>query len=65
MRVSEQALVALGCTEAVLWVASDNSATRRFYERGGWHHDGAEDTYNLPRTGVSVVRYRKELTSAG
>lgn len=61
MEASEEALRDLGCAEAVLWVAADNTATRRFYEAGGWSHDGAEDTYNLPGTGVPVVRYRKRL----
>jgi GNAT superfamily N-acetyltransferase len=62
MAASERALADLGCEEAVLWVAAANHTTRRFYEAGGWIHDGAEDTYNLPGTGVPVVRYRKHLT---
>ena len=61
MQHAEAALTDLGCHEAVLWVATANTPTRRFYEAGGWHDDGAEDTYELPGVGVGVVRYRKRL----
>ena len=63
MVAAERALVALGCPRAVLWVAADNRSTRRFYEAGGWTHDGSEDTYDLPGTGVPVVRYSKDLSA--
>ena len=63
MVAAEHALVAMGCETAVLWVAADNQATRRFYEAGGWIHDGSEDTYDLPGTGIPVVRYRKDLST--
>jgi L-amino acid N-acyltransferase YncA len=50
-----------GFDEAVLWVLEDNPRTRRFYELGGWRHDGEvrDDTY-LERP-VRVVRYRIAL----
>jgi ribosomal protein S18 acetylase RimI-like enzyme len=61
MATAEDALTERGCREAILWVAVDNGATRRFYEAGGWTLDGGEDTHDLPGIGVPVVRYRKAL----
>jgi GNAT superfamily N-acetyltransferase len=51
----------IGFTTATLWVHRDNELGRSFYERGGWHADGAthdDDTFGAP---LPHVRYRIEL----
>jgi GNAT superfamily N-acetyltransferase len=59
----ETAVVWLGVrwSEAVLWVAEDNPRARRFYEVGGWRHDGerVETFYGVD---VTEVRYRLDLS---
>jgi ribosomal protein S18 acetylase RimI-like enzyme len=58
-----------GYEEATLWVVTDNSRARTFYESLGWRLDGSERKENLAIEGmegdeVTVVRYRLELNSA-
>lgn len=55
-----------GYTAATLWVVAENRRTRRFYERLGWHVDGARRRELLAVEGeegddVEVVRYRLDL----
>ena len=47
--------------EATLWVLSDNSRARSFYEAAGWRCDGGRQV--VERLGVAApeVRYRKLL----
>ena len=57
----EASLAACGYDEAVLWVATDNVRARRFYEREGWHADGAARTEDVDGAVVDETRYRKQL----
>jgi GNAT superfamily N-acetyltransferase len=54
-------LCELGHADAILWVLEDNPRARRFYERAGWHHDGATRSIEIFGLQVLEVRYRKEL----
>lgn len=60
-----EALRALGCTEAVLWVLEGNARARRFYDRAGWAPDGTREDRPFEAGGhhalVSEVRYRTAL----
>jgi ribosomal protein S18 acetylase RimI-like enzyme len=48
-----------GFVEVTLWVLEENRDARRFYEKHGFHLDGATRRY--PRTQVPEVRYRIRL----
>ncbi len=61
---AEDALAAEGFTEATLWVLDENPRARRFYERAGWHDDGARQHERFFETDVTEVRYRKRLGGA-
>lgn len=55
-----------GYRAATLWVVAENRRARRFYERLGWHVDGATRRELLAVEGeegddVQVVRYRLDL----
>lgn len=54
-------LRAQGHRTAFLWVLSGNVRARRFYERAGWHWDGAERTDVIGESSVEEVRYRRSL----
>ncbi|MCZ1012361.1 GNAT family N-acetyltransferase [Streptomyces lydicus] len=45
----------------LLWVLTDNSRARRFYERAGYVADGAVQTDDYDGVAVSEVRYRRTL----
>jgi ribosomal protein S18 acetylase RimI-like enzyme len=45
---------------ARLWVLKDNGRARRFYERHGWHADGAEAPLSVGGNPLEV-RYRRNL----
>ncbi|MGX1762035.1 N-acetyltransferase family protein [Streptomyces lydicus] len=45
----------------LLWVLTDNSRARRFYERAGYVADGAVQTDDYDGAAVSEVRYRRTL----
>jgi ribosomal protein S18 acetylase RimI-like enzyme len=47
--------------DATLWVLEDNPRARRFYERAGWHADGAAKEDEFLGTRVREVRYRMDL----
>ena len=61
MSASLDALLRFGYTEATLWVLGDNERARRFYEAGGWVHDGATKSDDRFGFAVSEVRYRRSL----
>ncbi|MFG3060735.1 GNAT family N-acetyltransferase [Streptomyces sp. NPDC048231] len=46
-----------------LWVLEENVRARRFYERAGFHADGAEEPFDVDGVAVPEVRYVKDLTS--
>ena len=50
-----------GFEEATLWVLEDNPRARRFYECGGWAHDGTVQDEEFLETPVREVRYRISL----
>jgi ribosomal protein S18 acetylase RimI-like enzyme len=58
-RAEEQ--LALEYGEATLWVLEDNPRARAFYERAGWHADGARKAEVRWGVHAPEVRYRKSL----
>lgn len=54
------ALAGDGFASAVMWVLERNERARRFYERRGWHADGARrrERYAIE---IDVIRYRRAL----
>lgn len=46
-----------GYDHAVLWVLATNSRARRFYERAGWHADGAVGRHRFECDERPIVRY--------
>ncbi len=57
-------LAAAGWTSAVLWVLAANERARRFYEAGGWAHDGTERTESIGGARVVEIRYRRVTATA-
>jgi GNAT superfamily N-acetyltransferase len=61
-----RALLAYGLTEldraglrpVLLWVLTGNARARRFYEKAGFHLDGATHTYEVGGATLPEVRYR-------
>ncbi|KOG43034.1 GNAT family N-acetyltransferase [Streptomyces resistomycificus] len=45
----------------LLWVLKENTRARRFYERAGFHADGAEEPFEVDGVTVPEVRYVKRL----
>jgi ribosomal protein S18 acetylase RimI-like enzyme len=64
LRQVTQALVAMGYTEAVLWVEPDNERARALYESEGWVADGGVSTEEILGVTVTDIRYRKPLVSS-
>jgi ribosomal protein S18 acetylase RimI-like enzyme len=54
-----------GFDEAVLWVLEDNPRARRFYEAGGWIHDGGHKVEPIGELEAHEVRYRFDLSQPG
>ncbi|WIM97284.1 GNAT family N-acetyltransferase [Actinoplanes oblitus] len=54
-------LPSIGGDRAVLWVLTENHQARRFYERGGWHPDGATRTEPVNDVPVPQLRYSHPL----
>jgi GNAT superfamily N-acetyltransferase len=54
---------AAGHSRMYLWVLKRNTRARRFYERSGFHADGAEEAFEVDGVPVPEVRYVGELTS--
>ena len=48
-------------TELVLWVFEENAEARAFYERLGWHPDGATQVDDFGGVQPVEVRYRRPL----
>lgn len=47
-----------GLRTVLLWVLTGNARARRFYEKGGFHLDGATHTYEVGGATLPEVRYR-------
>jgi GNAT superfamily N-acetyltransferase len=55
-----------GFERAILWVLATNARARRFYEREGWHADGAAKADDYRGFPLEEVRYvRGDLASDG
>ena len=50
-----------GCTEASLWVLSENQRACRFYEIAGWQTDGATKDEERPGGTLHEIRYRRRI----
>lgn len=55
---------AAGHTRMFLWVLDGNARARRFYERAGFHADGAEEPFEVDGVLVPEVRYVRALTGS-
>ncbi|MFF4773346.1 GNAT family N-acetyltransferase [Microtetraspora fusca] len=55
------AMSSAGYAEATLWVLEGNTRARSFYERNGWHHDGALVVDRSDVLPIRKLRYRKGL----
>lgn len=64
LRQVTKALVAMGNTEAVLWVVPENERARALYESEGWVSDGGISTEEILGVTVTDIRYRKLLVSS-
>ena len=49
---------------AVLWVLEANARARRFYDRAGWHADGAESWSTFDDVRLKALRYVRTFESA-
>lgn len=56
---------AAGHTRMFLWVLKENTRARRFYERAGFHADGAEEPFEVDGVAVPEVRYTAALPLPG
>lgn len=58
---AERELLALGFSEAIVWVPHDSPRARRFFEKAGWHFDGG--SREAVRHGIHLeeMRYRRVL----
>lgn len=61
MREALRQCAALGHERVYLWVVRGNARARRFYERAGFHADGAEEPYEVEGVAVPEMRYVREL----
>lgn len=52
---------AAGHNRLLLWVLKGNNRARRFYERAGFHADGAEEPFEVDGVVVPEVRYARAL----
>jgi GNAT superfamily N-acetyltransferase len=52
---------AAGHGRLLLWVLRENGRARRFYERAGFHADGAEEPFEVNGAIVPEVRYTRAL----
>jgi|SRR5580658_201790 GNAT superfamily N-acetyltransferase len=56
-------LASAGYSQATLWVLQSNERARRFYEIGGWIHDGAAKSDDSHGFAMHEIRYRRHLSS--
>ncbi|MFC8240550.1 GNAT family N-acetyltransferase [Streptomyces chartreusis] len=61
LQESVRRCTAAGRPRMLLWVLKDNARARRFYERAGFHADGAEEPFEVAGVEVPEVRYTREL----
>jgi GNAT superfamily N-acetyltransferase len=61
MRATLDGLADGGHEGARLWVLRGNAPSRRFYERAGFAHDGAENVLDMEGEPVTEVRYARWL----
>ena len=61
LRAVVSELRAAGFADATLWVLGANAHARRFYERRGWHADGATKLHDWQAFVATDVRYRMSL----
>ena len=54
---------AAGRGRMYLWVVEGNTAARRFYERAGFHADGAQEPFEVDGVKVPEVRYARQILS--
>ncbi|MFF5210406.1 GNAT family N-acetyltransferase [Streptosporangium sp. NPDC000396] len=54
-------MTSAGYAQATLWVLEGNTRARSFYERNGWHHDGAVVVDRSDILPITKLRYRKDL----
>ncbi len=64
LRAGLRALLAVGFTEATLWVLPENHRARRFYERQGFVADGTAKVFTLAGAEIPELRYRGSLLEA-
>ena len=58
MRHAREQLRSAGSDQALLWVHAGNRRARRFYEAGGWRHDGAAKDQEALGHLVRLLCYR-------
>ncbi|MES5818913.1 GNAT family N-acetyltransferase [Streptomyces sp. RG80] len=63
LQESVRRCAAAGHTRMYLWVLEGNTRARSFYERAGFHADGAEEPFEVAGVAVPEVRYVRELPS--
>ncbi|MFF1446260.1 GNAT family N-acetyltransferase [Streptomyces sp. NPDC058295] len=61
LQESTRRACALGHSRMYLWVLEGNATARRFYERAGFHADGAEEPFEVEGVAVPEVRYLGHL----
>ncbi|MGW8065491.1 N-acetyltransferase family protein [Streptomyces ziwulingensis] len=62
LRESVRRCTAAGHARMLLWVLEGNARARRFYERAGFHADGAGEPFEVEGVAVPEVRYARRLT---
>ncbi|MGV9287243.1 N-acetyltransferase family protein [Streptomyces sp. NPDC003719] len=62
LRESVRRCAAAGHARMLLWVLDGNARARRFYERAGFHADGAAESSDVDGVAVPEVRYARQLT---
>lgn len=62
LRESAGRCAAAGHPRMLLWVLEGNARARRFYERAGFHADGAVESSDVDGVPVPEVRYARPLT---
>ena len=58
LEAAQAELERMGFAEWVLWVLPGNARARRFYEKAGFHLDGATHDYEIGGATLPEVRYR-------
>ncbi|MFF9496443.1 GNAT family N-acetyltransferase [Streptomyces flaveolus] len=62
LRESAGRCAAAGHPRMLLWVLEGNARARHFYERAGFHADGAVESSDVDGVAVPEVRYARPLT---